>query len=62
MEEITDEQILELCDRAVPTELWKKAFKIYNKSNKPLSMGCPPCYWKVLKFILKQRLYESSVK
>lgn len=52
---MTDEEILKLCDRAFPSELWKKAFNIYNKHNKPLSIGCPPCYWKVIKFILSHR-------
>ena len=30
---------------------WIKAFQFYNKANKPLTMGCRPCYGKVLHFI-----------
>lgn len=36
-----------------PTELWVKAFDIYNSDpmNTPLQMNCVPCYFKVFKYI-----------
>jgi hypothetical protein len=33
--------------------VWVKAFDYYNKNNvRKLGMGCAPCYYKVLKYIL----------
>jgi len=31
--------------------VWIMAFKVYNQNNRPLSMGCRPCYSKVFQYI-----------
>lgn len=40
--------------------VWIKAFKIYNRSNKPLSRLCAPCYFKVLQYIIHLKNSENE--
>lgn len=43
-------------------ELWGKAFSYYNLKNRigmnPMTMGCRPCYYKVLKFLINGNDYS----
>jgi hypothetical protein len=57
----TDNQIIELASRLHPSELWKRAFIYHNNSqgNPKYSLGCQPCYMKVLCYILKVRLSNT---
>jgi len=56
----TDEQLLEMEGRPFPSELWNEAFKFYNadKNNSRLSMGCRPCFNKVMVYLLKMRFRQ----
>ena len=56
-ESFTDEELLELVARPVPTELWRRAFSFYNqdKNNEKLGIGCRPCFNKVMVYLLKLR-------
>lgn len=56
----TDDEIIELSKRQRPTAIWAKAFDFYNSDTKNVrvSMGCAPCYAKVIEYILKIRLTE----
>jgi len=53
----TDNQLLEMEERPIPTKLWNQAFNFYNSdsNNKKLSMGCRPCFNKVMVYLLKKR-------
>ncbi len=53
MGEFTEDELKEMRQRLRPSTLWVKAFSIYNgdPKNKYLSMGCMPCFFKVLKYI-----------
>lgn len=56
----TDEQLLEMEDRPFPSKLWNEAFNFYNadKNNSRLSMGCRPCFNKVMVYLLKIRFRQ----
>jgi hypothetical protein len=56
----TDSEILELEERHYPTPLWQKAFNVYNSTHtKRLSMGCRPCFNKVMVYLLKIRFNQG---
>lgn len=45
-----------------PNEIWKAAFKEYNEAHpyeRPLTLNCVPCYFKVYKWH-KNRLENDS--
>ena len=56
----SDDELLEMEDRPFPSSLWQKAFNFYNsdKNNARLSMGCRPCYNKVMVYLLKIRFSQ----
>lgn len=57
----TDEQLLEMEGRPFPSKLWNEAFNFYNadKNNARLSMGCRPCFNKVMVYLLKIRFTNN---
>lgn len=57
VETFTDAELLEMNSRQLPSLLWKKAFSIYNAdpNNYRLSMGCRPCFKKVMAYLLQKR-------
>lgn len=40
--------------------VWIKAFDLYNRSNKPVSRLCSPCYFKVLQYIIHLKNSENE--
>jgi len=56
----TDEQLLEMEGRAIPSKLWNEAFNFYNadKNNTKVSMSCRPCFNKVMVYLLKIRFRQ----
>jgi hypothetical protein len=56
----TDDELLEMEGRPFPSSLWRKAFNFYNtdKNNSRLSMGCRPCFNKVMVYLLKIRFKQ----
>lgn len=56
----TDDELLEMEGRPFPSILWRKAFNYYNadKKNSKLSMGCRPCFNKVMVYLLKMRFRQ----
>jgi hypothetical protein len=63
---MTKEELIQLTESLpvfvmpVSSQLWQNAFKEYNQDMKefshPLSMGCKPCYQKVLIHLMKKHL------
>lgn len=53
----TDDELLAMQLKPLPSELWKKAFDFYNSdyNNRRLSMGCRSCFGKVMTYLLKIR-------
>jgi hypothetical protein len=60
--DFSDEDLLNLAFSLKPSREWIKAFDFYNKHNpnNKLSIGCRPCYNKVLVFLLKIRFLNNQ--
>jgi len=58
--DFTDNELLEMEGSPRPSSLWQKAFNFYNtdKNNTKLSMGCRPCFNKVMVYLLKIRFSQ----
>ena len=58
----TDNELLKMEGEPWPSSLWQKAFNFYNadKNNSRLSMGCRPCYNKVMVYLLKIRFSQKA--